>query len=395
MLTAYGVFQGMRAAATVTWGSPSLAGRTVGVAGVGKVGHHLVRHLVEVGAIGGRHRREPAAVELVRDEFPAVQVVASTEALVASQLDVYAPCALGGAITDEVVEILSARRSSAARRTTSWRTRASRRRSRTAASVYAPDYCVNAGGLIQVADELEGFSFERAQQRATGIYDTTLMVLRARRVRRRTAAIAADRLAERRMREIGRLRGMWLPGLTSQFHTGLAFITGPPGRPLRAGASVIDMRGAMFGVIAALAALRERESTGKGQRVGSARFESAAFLRARTWAPSARRLNAQPVEEHGATVLLRAARRGRGRVGEVPTFAEAERLDPGTIPPGAPPRHPPGHRVARSPNSAGSSRGATSPMTMTAGDARLGRPLRDVFRALPSPPAGRRSGRAR
>jgi len=63
-----------------------------------------------------------------------------------------------------------------------------------------------------------------------------------------------------------------------QFQTGLAFMTGPPGQPLRAGASVIDIMGAMFGVIAAQAALREREATGKGQRVSSALFESAAFL---------------------------------------------------------------------------------------------------------------------
>src|ERR1700722_4612016 len=63
-----------------------------------------------------------------------------------------------------------------------------------------------------------------------------------------------------------------------QFQTGLAFMTGPPGRPLRAGASVIDILGAAFGVIAAQAALRKRDQTGKGQRVGSALFESAAFL---------------------------------------------------------------------------------------------------------------------
>jgi crotonobetainyl-CoA:carnitine CoA-transferase CaiB-like acyl-CoA transferase len=63
-----------------------------------------------------------------------------------------------------------------------------------------------------------------------------------------------------------------------QFQTGLAFMTGPPGRPLRAGASVIDILGAVFGVIAAQAALRERDITGKGQRVGTALFESAAFL---------------------------------------------------------------------------------------------------------------------
>ena len=63
-----------------------------------------------------------------------------------------------------------------------------------------------------------------------------------------------------------------------QMHSGLAVMTGPPGRPLRAGASVIDILGAVFGVTGTLAALRERESTGRGQRVGSALFESAAFL---------------------------------------------------------------------------------------------------------------------
>jgi crotonobetainyl-CoA:carnitine CoA-transferase CaiB-like acyl-CoA transferase len=63
-----------------------------------------------------------------------------------------------------------------------------------------------------------------------------------------------------------------------QMQTGLATMTGPPARPLRAGASVIDILGAVFGVVGALAALREREQTGRGQRVGSALFESAAFL---------------------------------------------------------------------------------------------------------------------
>jgi crotonobetainyl-CoA:carnitine CoA-transferase CaiB-like acyl-CoA transferase len=63
-----------------------------------------------------------------------------------------------------------------------------------------------------------------------------------------------------------------------QFHAGLAYMTGPPGRPLRAGASIIDILGAVFGVVAVQAALRERDSTGKGQRVSSALFESAVFL---------------------------------------------------------------------------------------------------------------------
>lgn len=65
-----------------------------------------------------------------------------------------------------------------------------------------------------------------------------------------------------------------------QFQAGLAYMTGPPGRPLRAGASIIDILGAVFGVTATLAALRERDATGKGQRVSSALFESTVFLMA-------------------------------------------------------------------------------------------------------------------
>ncbi|GAA1158032.1 Glu/Leu/Phe/Val family dehydrogenase [Nocardioides aquiterrae] len=210
VLTAYGVFQGMRAAATVAWGGPSLEGRTVGVAGVGKVGHHLVRHLVEAGASVVVTDVDPAAVELVRSELPAVRVVESAEALVAGGLDVYAPCALGGALTDEVVEVLSARIVCGAANNQLAHPGIEKMLEERGI-LYAPDYCVNAGGLIQVADELEGFSFERAQQRAAAIFDTTLMVFELAASEGVPPAIAADRLAERRMREVSRLRGMWVP----------------------------------------------------------------------------------------------------------------------------------------------------------------------------------------
>ena len=76
--------------------------------------------------------------------------------------------------------------------------------------LYAPDYCVNSGGLIQVADELEGFSFERAKQRATGIFDTTRRVFELAREEQVPPAVAADRLAEQRMRDVGRLRAIHL-----------------------------------------------------------------------------------------------------------------------------------------------------------------------------------------
>jgi len=77
--------------------------------------------------------------------------------------------------------------------------------------VYAPDYCVNAGGLMQVADELAGFDFDRAKARVATIFDTTLGVLERAADEGLPPSIAADRMAEQRMRDIGRLRGLWMP----------------------------------------------------------------------------------------------------------------------------------------------------------------------------------------
>ena len=209
VLTAYGTFQGMRAAATVAWGTDSLAGRIVGVAGVGKVGRHLVRHLVEADAKVVVTDVMPAAVERVRDEYPQVTAVESADALVAGHLDVYAPCALGGALTDEVVEVLSAKIVCGAANNQLAHP-GIEKALEDRGILYAPDYCVNSGGLIQVADELEGFSFERAQQRAAGIFDTTRSVFERAAADGVPPAIAADRLAEARMRDVGRLRGIYL-----------------------------------------------------------------------------------------------------------------------------------------------------------------------------------------
>ncbi|GCD90572.1 Glu/Leu/Phe/Val dehydrogenase [Nocardioides sp. LS1] len=209
VLTAYGVFQGMRAAAEVVLGTDSLAGRTVGVAGVGKVGRHLVRHLIEDGATVVVTDVHQPSVDAVREEFPQVTSVESTQALVASELDVYAPCALGGAITDEVVDVLSAKIVCGAANNQLAHPGVEKALE-DRGILYAPDYCVNSGGLIQVADELEGFSFDRAHQRATGIFDTTRQVFELAKTDGVAPAIAADRLAERRMRDVGRLRGLWL-----------------------------------------------------------------------------------------------------------------------------------------------------------------------------------------
>ncbi|WP_232524966.1 Leu/Phe/Val dehydrogenase [Nocardioides mangrovicus] len=198
VLTAYGVHCGMRAAAEAAWGEPSLAGRTVGVAGVGKVGGHLVDLLIEDGArvvVTDVHR---PAVEALLTAHPEVGVVDSERALVAAELDVYAPCAMGGALSDDVVAALRARVVCGAANNQLAHAGVAQRLAERGI-LYAPDYCVNAGGLIQVADELDGLDLDRARSRAALIYDTTREVLRIAEQESIPPALAADRLAEQRI----------------------------------------------------------------------------------------------------------------------------------------------------------------------------------------------------
>jgi valine dehydrogenase (NAD+) len=209
ILTAYGVFQGMRAAAEVAWGSPTLRGRRVGIAGVGKVGHYLVEHLLGDGASVVVADVSEDAVNRVRVVHPDVDAV-GTDELVDQPMDVFAPCALGGALSDDTVPRLDARIVAGA---------ANNQLAHPGIEkvledrgiLYAPDYVVNSGGLIQVADEIEGYSEPRARAKATAIYDTTLQIFSLAQAEGVPPSVAADRLAERRMQQVGALRKFWLP----------------------------------------------------------------------------------------------------------------------------------------------------------------------------------------
>ena len=205
----------MRAAAEATWGAPTLAGRTVGVAGVGKVGRHLVEHLLEDGAevvvtdvyAAGRRaaRWRPT---------PRCAAVADTDALVAAPTRRLRPVRARRrphrrGRRDAAGPGRLRRRQQPARPPRAWRSS-----SPTAASSTRPTTCVNAGGLIQVADELHGFDFERARSRATLIFDTTREVFALAEAEGVPPAVAADRLAEQRMADAARAdgdRGIWLP----------------------------------------------------------------------------------------------------------------------------------------------------------------------------------------
>ena len=205
VLTAFGVFQGMLASAEHVWGKRTLAGRRVGVAGVGKVGRYLVEHLLADGASVIVSDVKDRAIERLTSLHPEVEVAVDTAALVREDLDVYAPCALGFALDDDVVAALRARivcggANNQLAHVGIDKALADR------GILYAPDYLVNAGGVIQVEDEIHGFNADRARQKAARIFQTTQTVFGIAAAEGVPPAAAADRLAERRIAEIGRLR---------------------------------------------------------------------------------------------------------------------------------------------------------------------------------------------
>jgi valine dehydrogenase (NAD+) len=153
----------------------------------------------------------PDAVARVQAAHPEVTVAASTRELITQPLDVFAPCALGGALNDDSVAELTASivcggANNQLAHLGIEKVLADR------GILYAPDYVVNAGGVIQVADELRGFNFDRAEARAAQIFTTTRQIFALADADGVPPAVAADRLAERRMSEVGRLRSIWLGG---------------------------------------------------------------------------------------------------------------------------------------------------------------------------------------
>jgi valine dehydrogenase (NAD+) len=210
ILTAVGVFHGMRAAAEHTWGTGSLEGRLVGVEGVGKVGHRLVGHLTGAGARVVICDVSGDAIQRVQAAHPGVQAVNGRAELLACPLDIYAPCAMGGALNDDTVAALSARIVCGA--ANNQLAHAGLEKVLADRGIlYAPDYLVNAGGVIQVADELAGFNLERATARAERIFTSAKKIFALADEDGVPPAVAADRMAERRMAEVGRLKSVWLP----------------------------------------------------------------------------------------------------------------------------------------------------------------------------------------
>ena len=200
-LTAVGVHHALRAVAEHLWGSPSLAGRRVAIAGAGKVGGRLAGHVL---AEGGRvlvADVDPDAVARLRAAHPEVEVAACADDLVEADVDILSPCALGGAVTAEVATRLTARAVCGGANNQL----AEPGLDEVLASrgvLYAPDFLVNAGGVIAVGAEYAGhgrYDDGPARERAREIGDTLLDVLRRAEATGTTPLVAAERLAEERV----------------------------------------------------------------------------------------------------------------------------------------------------------------------------------------------------
>ncbi len=208
-VTAYGVFLGMKACVQEAWREDSLQGRRVAVQGVGKVGYHLVKHLVEAGASVVVSDVDVDAVGRAVRDFGVD--TAEPEKIHAQECDIFAPCAMGAILRDDTISDLKCRVVAGA--ANNQLERQEHGEALAAAGIlYAPDYVINAGGLINVADELQGYNESRARARVQTIYRTLREIFRMARDRQISTAAAADRFAEERIGRVGRIRLYWVPG---------------------------------------------------------------------------------------------------------------------------------------------------------------------------------------
>lgn len=201
--TAWGVFHGMRATAARTFGSPSLSGLSVVVSGVGKVGAGLARLAAEAGAhVTVADVREDLAESLAASIGAAV--VPASEAL-ATECDILAPCALGPIVTADNIDAFACRAIAGAANNQLATPELSHGLAERGI-LYAPDYIINAGGLINVADELQGYNAQRARDHAEAIGETLTEIFEAADRDGVTPADAADSICAARIASATRPR---------------------------------------------------------------------------------------------------------------------------------------------------------------------------------------------
>ncbi|EDL64575.1 branched-chain amino acid dehydrogenase [Bacillus sp. SG-1] len=206
-VTAYGVYRGMKAAAKEAFGTDSLEGKTIAVQGVGNVAFTLCRHLHEEGAKLIVTDINKEAVQRAVEEFGAKAV--DINDIYSVDCDIYAPCALGAVINDETIpqikaKVIAGAANNQLKDTTHGDT------IHEMGIVYAPDYVINAGGVINVADELYGYNRDRAMKKVEQIYNNVERVIEIAKRDNIPTYLAADRMAEERIERNRKSRSQFL-----------------------------------------------------------------------------------------------------------------------------------------------------------------------------------------
>lgn len=206
-VTAYGVYVGMKAAAKEAFGDDSLEGRTVAVQGVGNVSYKLCDYLHKEGAKLVVTDINKEAVKRAVDDFGAKAV--DVDDIYSQDVDIYSPCALGATINDDTIPQLKARVIAGAANN---QLRESRHGDiiQEKGIVYAPDYVINSGGVINVSDELIGYNRERALKKVETIYDSISKIFEISKRDGIASYKAADRMAEERIETMRKSRRQFL-----------------------------------------------------------------------------------------------------------------------------------------------------------------------------------------
>ncbi|MBL0387523.1 Glu/Leu/Phe/Val dehydrogenase [Tumebacillus sp. ITR2] len=206
-MTALGCFVGLKAAAKEAFGTDDVTGKVVAVQGVGNVGYYLCKHLHDAGAKLIVTDINQEAIDRVVTEFGA-EVVAPKD-IFGVQADIFAPCALGAIINDETIPQLKAKVIAGSANN---QLREERHGDiiHEMGIVYAPDYVINSGGVINVADELNGYNAERATKKIENIYNIIANIIEISKRDGIPTYKAADRMAEERIRTLGSSRSNYL-----------------------------------------------------------------------------------------------------------------------------------------------------------------------------------------
>ncbi len=203
-LTAYGVYVGMKAAAKKAWGNDSLSGKKVLVQGAGNVGQYLMAHLVEEGAHVYVCDINEGKLQQAKGKYPAIEII-SNDDIFDREIDIYAPCALGATVNTDSINAMKCPVIAGAANNQLADENVHGPMLVEKGIIYVPDFLINAGGIINISIELDGYNKDRAYNTVAKIYDRTLDIFKLAENENIHTQLAAMRMAENRLRAIGNL----------------------------------------------------------------------------------------------------------------------------------------------------------------------------------------------